>query len=417
MRILVLFFSLFLFSQSLSSQNYLVRFAGSGLSQTVDSVLAVNLSTGDSVTIYGTDTLHLINPSSINQTLYEKDGLAVSPNPAPGECNISFNCGVGGDLQISLFDISGKLVTLFHDKIRPGEHTYCIGGIMSGVYMVAVATPGSKFSGKVVFSSSTGNVPFVSRYSGTPENLIHARIGGAKNSVQMLYDNMHRMLFKAWSGNYGRVRTLYVSYSQTILFEFIECTDGDGNHYPVVTIGTQTWMAENLRTTKYQDGTPLYHITDNSVWSNTQSPAYCWYEHDSAKYALLTGALYNWYAVDSNNLCPVGWHVPSHQEFTTLSNQFGGEPLAGGPLKAIHPTYWYPPNTGATNATGWTGLPGGFRVYNGNFTHFSLWGYWWTSTLVPYTNAWARVLRYNSNELERENWVVRYGYSVRCIKD
>src|SRR5674476_633708 len=117
-------------------------------------------------------------------------------------------------------------------------------------------------------------------------------------------------------------------------------TDIEGNVYHTVKIGTQTWMVENLKTTKYKDGTAIPLVTDNKVWINLPTPAYCWYDNDATTYKNTYGALYNWYAVNTGKLAPTGWHIPTDAEWTTLQNYVGGELVAGDKMKAT--TLWIP---------------------------------------------------------------------------
>ncbi len=138
-------------------------------------------------------------------------------------------------------------------------------------------------------------------------------------------------------------------------------TDIDNNHYEAVRIGSQLWMAENLKTTRYNDGTPIPLVTDSLEWDNLVTPAYCWYRNDPVTYGETYGALYNLHVVSTGILCPSGWHVPSDAEWTVLSDYLGGESVAGGKLKEAGTTHWYTPNAGATNETGFTALPGGIR--------------------------------------------------------
>jgi uncharacterized protein (TIGR02145 family) len=141
-------------------------------------------------------------------------------------------------------------------------------------------------------------------------------------------------------------------------------TDADGNYYNIVTIGTQTWMAENLETTKYNDGNNIPNISDNVAWSNLTTPGYCWYNNDDSTYKNLYGALYNWYTVNRGKLCPIGWHVPTDAEWTTLTTYLGGESVAGGRLKETGTMHWVSPNVGAINETGFTALPGSCRDFD-----------------------------------------------------
>ena len=150
-------------------------------------------------------------------------------------------------------------------------------------------------------------------------------------------------------------------------------TDIDGNVYHAVVIGTQTWMVENLKTTKYSNGDPI----PTAVTSLTPG-AYCMYNNDAVTYKADYGALYNWYAVaDSRNIAPAGWHVPTKTDWTTLTDYLGGESVASGKLKENGSSHWLTPNTGATNSSGFTALPGGFyNYYYDNSYGVGLRGYW-----------------------------------------
>ena len=200
--------------------------------------------------------------------------------------------------------------------------------------------------------------------------------------------------------------------------------DIDNNKYDIITIGTQTWMAENLKTTRYNDGTLIPLITDNTPWGNAstnKSPGYCWYNNESSN-LISYGALYNWYAINTTtngnkNVCPTGWHVPTDGEWTTLTTYLGGETVAGGKMKEAGLAHWNTPNEGATNESGFAGLPGGLRNFFGTFDNIGFYGYWWSSSEFSTTNARYRYLGNNfGNVIKAYNNKGR-GLSVRCLRD
>jgi uncharacterized protein (TIGR02145 family) len=198
----------------------------------------------------------------------------------------------------------------------------------------------------------------------------------------------------------------------------ITVTDYDGNVYPTVTIDTQTWMAKNLRTTRYNDGSGIPLVKDSAAWIILETPGYCWYNNDSMANAEPYGALYNWYAADTSKLCPAGWHVPRDDEWTALTDYLGGEDVAGGKLKEAGTTHWMVPDTGATNEYGFTALPGGFRgTFDGRFDDKGARGEWWSSTGISSTDAYVRSMSLASNKVERSNYFKKRGISVRCLKD
>jgi uncharacterized protein (TIGR02145 family) len=209
----------------------------------------------------------------------------------------------------------------------------------------------------------------------------------------------------------------------------------DGHIYKTVKIGNQVWMAENLKTTKYEDGTAIPLVTNNKVWPNLYSPGYCWYDNDEANYKDLYGALYNWYSVNKSNLCPTGWHVPDDAEWTTLENylitngyNYDGTTIGNKIAKSLASTYgWnYSQTTGTVgntdyaakrNSTGFTALPGGYRQYDGTFTSIGSFGFWWSVTETGAASAWQYSLRFSSSNGNKAETHRMYGFSVRCLKD
>ena len=191
----------------------------------------------------------------------------------------------------------------------------------------------------------------------------------------------------------------------------------NGYTYTSVVLGNgQEWMAENLRTATYANGDPIPNITDNAQWSGLTTDAWCNYEN-SASNGALYGKLYNWFTVsDPRNVCPAGWHVPTDAEWTTLTDFLGGESVAGGKMKTT--TGWEAPNYGATNESGFSGLPGGNRDFSiGTFNTFGYFGYWWSSSEYDTSFPWARDLIYGNGIATRFYNNKRLGFSVRCLRD
>jgi uncharacterized protein (TIGR02145 family) len=193
-------------------------------------------------------------------------------------------------------------------------------------------------------------------------------------------------------------------------------TDVDGNIYKTVTIGTQTWMAENLRTTLYNDGSPIHHVTDSAEWANLTTGAYCNNSNDISHVGTY-GRLYNFYTISTGKLCPEGWHVPTNEEWVVLNDYLGGHLIAGGHLKETGTSHWREPNTGATNSTGFTALPGGFRYSDGGFDNIGDIGYWWSATDPQTNGAHGRNMYYNYSYLYYSHYYKAAGFSVRCVKD
>ena len=198
-------------------------------------------------------------------------------------------------------------------------------------------------------------------------------------------------------------------------------TDIDGNTYKSVIIGAQEWMAENLRTTKYSDGTTIPNVTGDTEWNNDTIGAWCHYNNDD-KYEDVYGKLYNWHAVETGKLCPVGWHVPTDAEWGVLINYLtanGHRGKEGTALKAT--SGWDNKDDGTsgngTDDYGWNGLPGGYRYNDGFFNYIGSNGYWWSSSQKYTYSAWFRNMYYNDDFVSRGNDYKRYGFSVRCLRD
>lgn len=185
-----------------------------------------------------------------------------------------------------------------------------------------------------------------------------------------------------------------------------------------VKICDQVWMSENLNVSKYRNGDAILQVTDPTAWSNLTTGAWCYYNNDPAYGANFYGKLYNWFAVnDPRGLAPSGWHVPSHDEWTTLATCLGNNP--GGQIKEAGTSHWLTPNTGATNSSGFTGLPAGGRSNsNGAFFGIGENANWWTSTGLSVTHARTRFVVYNNTFLAFPGQDFKSaGYSVRCIRD
>ena len=191
-------------------------------------------------------------------------------------------------------------------------------------------------------------------------------------------------------------------------------TDIDGNVYETVVIGNQTWMKSNLNVSKYQDGTPIPEVTDPVEWAKLTTGAWCYYDYISSN-GEEYGKLYNWYAVrDARGLAPAGYQIPTDEQWSTLTTFIGS--VAGGKMKETDTSNWTSPNSEATNSSGFTALPGGICISNGDIILLGDYGHWWSATSVDAATAWNRSLGYNSSIACRSYDDKNYGFAVRCIK-
>ena len=212
----------------------------------------------------------------------------------------------------------------------------------------------------------------------------------------------------------------YVDAQIQILQNYINTlpvTDIDGNTYLPVTICNQTWTKSNLNVSHYRNGDVIPQVTDPTAWANLTTGAWCYYNNDPANGAIY-GKLYNWYAVnDPRGLAPQGWHVPTDAEWTILANCLGGESIAGGQMKESGFAHWLSPNTDATNSSGFTALPGGYRYDYSAFYSINFNSYWWSSTGYDTANSLLRTINYNYGYLGAGYHLNQFGFSVRCVKN
>lgn len=194
--------------------------------------------------------------------------------------------------------------------------------------------------------------------------------------------------------------------------------DIDGNFYTTVKIGNQEWMAENLKVTHYRDGSAIPYVSGDSVWSDLTTGAYCWCDDDSTDYKKTYGALYNFHAViDNRCLCPEGWNIPTKAEWLELVEYLGGEDTAGGSMKETGPAHWSEHNIGATDESGFDGLPGGGRGKITGCGEVGNYATWWSSTSYDSVYAWHWGLYHGNAKVRYNPGHKTSGFSVRCVKD
>ena len=247
-------------------------------------------------------------------------------------------------------------------------------------------------------SEGTGTGSFSSEVTGLTVNITYYLRAYATNSDGTAYGN--ELSFNLITSNPGTGVTF------------------DGYTYSSIVLGNgQEWIAENLRTVVYANGDPIPNVPDNIQWQNLTSGAWVHYNNDN-QYEVPYGKLYNWYTVaDPRNVCPTGWHVPTDSEWTILTDYLGGETIAGVKMKRTGTQYWTSPNQYANNQSGFSGLPGGFRYFDGNFNGIHGNGDWWSSTEYNLTQAKARSLYYFHGNVETLYSRKIDGASVRCLKD
>ncbi|MBG0861140.1 MAG: T9SS type A sorting domain-containing protein [Bacteroidales bacterium] len=409
---------------SLKAQDYLLSFEGTGESTTVTTVKVENLSQGKSMTMNGSDILHLMGVVTGIETIKDNETskICIYPNPMKEYARMQFVLPETSETIITLHDLSGRKIVQTRDLLSKGQHTYDIQGIEDGIYFVRINSGRYTFNGRLICTGSQNRDAKIVYENTMAAEEKQTDSKGMYAEIVMQYTSGDLLKITAISGIYSTVIIDVPTSSKIISFNYVACTDGNGNNYPVVKIGTQTWMTENLKTTKFNDGTAIALVANASAWAASSTPGYCWYNNDATTYKDTYGALYNWYVVDAasnggKNLCPAGWHVSTDPEWTTLTNYLGGVSVAGGKLKEPGTSHWYSPNTGATNESGFTALPAGDRSSNGTFWDIELYGSWWSSTQSSTGSAWDWYVGYADNISWRYDDGKQNGFSIRCIKD
>ncbi|MFA5045403.1 MAG: FISUMP domain-containing protein [Paludibacter sp.] len=412
--------------------NYTITFSGTGASTTVESVIVQNLTKGTTVTVPAGNVLNLNDaPNAVEQMNANDETIRVYTNSVEGKSTVSFFAKQAGSTQINAFNIDGRKIAGITANLQAGMNSFQLS-LPKGSFVIQVTGNGYTYSSKMINQSaslSKTEIVYVGaekQASFKPQKSKSSALG----TTTMTYNTGDRLLYTGISGIYSTVVTDVPIAGKTINFDFVACTDVDGNNYKVVKIGTQTWMAENLKTTKYNDGTAIPYVTDNTAWYNLSTPAYCWYNNDSTTYKNTYGVLYNWYAVNTAKLAPTGWHVPTDVEWTTLKNYvIANLDISHSVSKALAATTNWTYSTSydaignnltRNNSSGFSALPGGYRggTGNGAFHEGGNSCTWWSSPQHVTDYAWPRGLSYSYYDVYRfEGYSSYQGFSMRCVRD
>lgn len=429
MKKLLLVLTVFYSLQAIS-QPYSISFSGTGLS----SVKVQNLTSGVVVDVPAGDVLRLSTPTGIPEVNNMKSSeLKVYPNPMTDKSTLEILPPVAGDAVISVYDMTGKVIAQFKGYVENYKQEFSLSGIKNGLHIINVQGNGYQFSAKLLSNGKSNGTAIIARVSNNIQSVVENKSikdsKGIQATVDMAYTAGERLKYTAVSGNNITVMTDIPTVTKTITFTFTECKDGDNIYYPVVNIGTRTWMAENL---KY-----LPSIVGSATGSSTTQYYYVYGYNGTvvadakatANYANY-GVLYNWPAAMAGaasstanpsgvqGVCPTGWHLPSNAEWTELTDYLGGTSVAGDKLKETGTMHWNNPNTGATNETGFTALPGGLRGMDGSFDFIGSLGYCWSATEFNTSNVWYRYLYYGDSPVYwNSGGNKEVGYSVRCVRD
>ena len=398
----------FLFVFKSFAFEYKISFTATGVRTSIDYVVVHNLTKGTTSTVTEGNLLEL---TALQQISANNESLKIYPNPIQNKATVSYFSNSGGNAQLSVIGIDGRSFARISKKLEMGENHFEIT-LPKGAYTLQIIDNGQIHSAKIISqSANTVGIEFKGSNKIDPQEPLKIKT----TSVPMQYSIGDILIFKAYSGNYKSILTDIVSGDKTINFNFIECKDVDGNYYSTVTIGTQVWMAENLKTTKYRNNVTVTDRTNSTTWGTSTTEGLS--DYATPTNSTTYGKLYNWYAVSSpNNLAPVGWHVPTDAEWTKLSDYLGGLSIAGDKLKENGNLHWLTSNITATNETGFTALPGGTRSTDNSIYDIGNIGYWWCETEGTTTNnAWYRSLSNQNSVITRGYFSKSGGMSVRCL--
>jgi uncharacterized protein (TIGR02145 family) len=401
---------------------------------------------------------------------FENTITGLTPNTtyyARAYATSSAGSGYGGEVKFTTASSVPVLISSFVSDITSNSAT-CGNIIMSdgGSHIINVGLCWDTIPGPTIATSKTidslqGNV-FLSHLSGLKSNMTYFVRAYATNSVGIAYGeektiktiilaetkpskkiilNVRNPTPSRTSRTVSKVKesvspspkvrpiTNIPSKAKNLIDSslMVHFSDIDGNVYYSVTIGNQEWMKENLKVTRYRDGTPIPYISDNKEWTSLTTGGFCWYNNNRANSDSALGALYNWYAViDPRNLCPEGWHVATDADWKTLEIFLGMTPnqadgtVKRSPGKALdlkNTTGWIKQGNG-TNSTAFSALAAGFRfASNGQFSNLGLDGCWWTATEDKAGLVWLRNMYYNLTDIYRISDKKNSGFSVRCVKD
>jgi uncharacterized protein (TIGR02145 family) len=436
-RLYSLFLIAVLFGCTLRAQVITITFEGTlnDASIPLDSILVMNWTSGGDTTIYFPDNVLVLGSTGLNEIGGQGPVLRNQPNPFAGGTDVQLSIMNPGQAQLTVHDGTGREVAAYAGSLAAGQHRFRFTAATPGVHVLTVSQGAERATHRLVATAGEPSATGLTYAGGT-------RIDGTAKSDRVLFTWTpgDELRYIGYATDAGVVHSAAIdevpvaTATRTFeLFAGLACpeaptvTDIDGNVYRTVQIGGQCWTAENLRTTTYANGDPIPNVTGAPAWTQLTTGAWAHYEN-SASYENTYGKLYNWYAAANPNICPQGWHVPTDGEWQQLESALGmpGSDLGqigyrgsaqnvGGKMKTT--TLWSSPNTGATNESGFSGLPGGNRNSGSTFLNLGIFGYWWSASESAAEFAWFRTLFRSNAGVYRDSYEKMRGFCVRCIRD
>jgi uncharacterized protein (TIGR02145 family) len=414
-------------------QEFSVTFTGTGAANRIDSVKATNLTTNQSVTLPGNQTLVLTSSNGIPTVATSTDIGIVYPNPFPGKTTFIAASQLPQRVYVNITNLLGQVVAQTNALVQPGENEFALSIKNKGLYMVTLTTDQGTDGYKVICTETNESENRIEYLGSDTKNQNNQNISSvtelktSQTTYTLGYTSGEIILYKCYSSIYTTVVTDTPLDSKNYVVEFAECTDPDGRKYSIVKIGYQTWMAENLAYLPAVSppsggkGYYVYGYGGTSVADAKATPNYASY-----------GVLYDWKNAKAD--CPSGWCLPSDEDWKILEKYLGmsnsdadiwgaerNSGSVGSKLKEAGTSHWLFPNTGASNTSGFTALPGGYLYNDGpQNSWFSLLGvnaFFWSSLELTPTQASDRRLDFSYNGIQRYSFSDKgSGFSVRCIK-
>lgn len=414
----------------------------------LNSIFIENITQGGDTVLYSPDSALVLDYTTGTDETWTtpEQGFFVSqnfPNPVADQTTIRLFLPASDRLQFTVSDIMGRIWINRNYRLKSGYHFFTFYPGMEQLYFLSVRTNDHIRTIKIINMKIGASASETCKFEYMSQSVI---IDGFKaesslNGFDFSLGDMLKFISSSALGE--RVITGEPLDDQTFYFHYTgdpcpgmpTVTDIEGNIYNTVQINDQCWMKENLKTTTYNSGTAIPNVTNAIEWSNLDSGAYVWYDHDST-WKDQYGALYNWLATDDpGGLCPTGWHIPTDEEWTALTDYIGGtgipnanklkscsqvnSPLGGNCTTDEHPR-WDADNANGNYGTddyGFSALPGGNRSSSGTFDDIGTRGLWWSSTEFGIYNAKHRRLRNGYGGIDIGNHDMHFGLSVRCLKN
>ena len=410
----------------LQAQNYEIIFEGEGATTIVDTVHVQNLTQGTSLTLDGSEVLLLSGTVGIEQLSAHKDkSIHIYPNPMSTNSTIEFEISRASSVSVEIYDNAGKRVTSIQNNLQIGLHTYSISELNRGAYTVNVKSDHYIYSGKIISLNSTNGIANIS-YIGSEITSGKSALKSNKEVITMQYDEGDLLHFLGISGDFVTVTSLIPTSDSTVTFNFVDATDADGNNYGTITLGTQTWMLENLKTTTFNDGEAITEWTFGNDWFYQPDPVayYQWavtgdlnnlYEEELP--FDFYGAIYNEASLASGKLAPIGWRIPTEQDFIELENFISNNGHLGNEATVLKSSYGWVPSIGnGTDLYGFNGLPNGYVSAGGTATGAQVICAWATSD-NPTSQTRRIVNLFDETIIVYFDNSILLGAGVRCIKE